>query len=122
MAYCTTKQYMKYIAVGGVALAVNKEIEKGAKVILMVPFLQTDAWGSRTVGYNVLFEKEEEYTTQLSPEQYTSLTEDKLFKIIRRHYGIEKEKCCFISVHDLNKPETPNYIATDWGRKENRDA
>lgn len=52
-------QYMKYIAVGGVAIEVNKEIEKGAKVILMVPFLQTDNWGSHTVGYNVLFEKEE---------------------------------------------------------------
>ena len=53
------KQYMKYIAVGGVALEVNKEIEKGAKVILMVPFLQTDNFGSYTAGYNVLFEKDE---------------------------------------------------------------
>ena len=53
-------QYMKYIAAPGVALEVNKEIEKGAKVILMVPFLQTDNWGSHTSGYNVLFEKEED--------------------------------------------------------------
>ncbi len=53
-------QYMKYIATPGVDSKVNKEIEKGAKVILMVPFLQTDCWGPRTVGYNVLFEKEEE--------------------------------------------------------------
>ena len=50
---------MKYIAVGGVALEVNKELEKGAKVVLMVPFLQTDNRGSYTAGYNVLFEKEE---------------------------------------------------------------
>lgn len=55
-----TKQYMKYIATGGVALAVNKELENGAKVVLMVPFLQTDNRGSYTAGYNVLFEKEEE--------------------------------------------------------------
>lgn len=52
-------QYMKYIATGGVALEVNKELEKGSKVILMAPFLQTDNWGSFTAGYNVLFEKDE---------------------------------------------------------------
>lgn len=52
-------QYMKYIATGGVALEINKELEKGAKVILMVPFLRTDNFGSYTAGYNVLFEKEE---------------------------------------------------------------
>lgn len=52
------KQYMKYIATGGVALAVNKEIKQGAKVVLMIPYLQTDGrGGSYTVGYNVLFEK-----------------------------------------------------------------
>ena len=60
MGYIMTKQYMKYIATGGVALEVNRELEKGAKVVLMVPYLQTDSFGSYTVGYNVLFEKEEE--------------------------------------------------------------
>ena len=39
---------------------INKEIEKGAKVILMVPFLQTDNFGSYTAGYYVAFEKESE--------------------------------------------------------------
>ncbi len=53
-------QYMKYIATGGTALEVNKEIEKGAKVVLMVPFLTADNFGCYTAGYNVLFEKEEE--------------------------------------------------------------
>ena len=60
MGYTMTKQYMKYIATGGTALEVNKEIEKGARVVLIVPLLRTDNFGSYTAGYNVLFEKEEE--------------------------------------------------------------
>lgn len=51
-------QYMRYIEPPYVALEVNKELEKGAKVVLMVPYLQTDNFGSYTAGYNVLFEKE----------------------------------------------------------------
>lgn len=55
-----TKQYMKYTTAVGLSSEVNKELEKGAKVILMVPLLRTDNRGSFTAGYNVLFEKEEE--------------------------------------------------------------
>jgi hypothetical protein len=127
-----TKQYMKYIEIGGVASEVNKELEKDAKVVLMVPLLKTDNWGSRTAGYNVLFEKEEE-SAQLSPEQYkidlqcaydcaksAPLTDEELFKRIRKQYGIEETACCFISVHNPGQPEPPLYIATDWGKRKVR--
>ena len=48
---------MKYIIATNSALAaseINKELENGAKVILMIPLLKTDNWGSYTAGYNVL--------------------------------------------------------------------
>lgn len=52
------KQYMKYIATEDIAL--DKELETGAKVVLMVPFLLLDErGGSYTAGYNVLFEKDD---------------------------------------------------------------
>ena len=38
MGYIMTKQYMKYIPEVNVTLAVNKELETGAKVLLMIPF------------------------------------------------------------------------------------
>ena len=61
-----TKQYMKYMVASSVVSEVNNELEKGARVILMVPFLQTDHCGSHTSGYNVLFEKEKERDKQKS--------------------------------------------------------
>ena len=91
-------QYMKYIAIGGVALEVNKEIDKGAKVILMVPFLQTDNWGPHTVGYNVLFEKEEERNEQKS-ETITEFAdrcrecESKYGKLLKKLEDKIKEVC-----------------------------
>lgn len=54
-----TKQYMKYTTSVGLSSEVNKEIENGAKVVLIVPLLRTHNFGSYTAGYNVLFEKEE---------------------------------------------------------------
>ena len=60
MGYVITKQYMKYVTAVDLSSEVNEEIENGAKVVLIVPLLLTDNFGSYTAGYNVLFEKEED--------------------------------------------------------------
>lgn len=70
MGYCATKQYMKFISVGGVAIEVNKELDKGARLILMVPLLDITSLSGATYtrGYQCLFEKEEEEKSETITE------------------------------------------------------
>lgn len=86
---------MKYVTAVGLSSDVNKEIEEGAKVVLIVPLLRTDNFGSYTAGYNVLFEKEEE-------ENWKKRIEDEIAKKDEEIKSLKAE---------LNKPITFGALA-----------
>ena len=81
---------MKYTTAVGLSSDVNKEIENGARVVLIVPFLKTDNWGSFTAGYNVLFEKEDEENWRKSLEDEIARKNEKI-KSLKAELDIKAE-------------------------------